>query len=128
MRSASQGAPWNERYLAARNFLTHQLHRACAGFLPPRPTARWSDALVFLDVDGVFDCELLGFPHATVSGLTALALLQAQGFAVVLNTGRSVEHVREYCRTYGDRKSTRLNSSHGYISYAVFCLKKKKDS
>src|SRR2546422_1726389 len=27
---------------------------------------------------------------------------------------------------WGDRKSTRLNSSHGYISYAVFCLKKKK--
>src|SRR2546422_8514019 len=27
--------------------------------------------------------------------------------------------------TTGDRKSTRLNSSHGYISYAVFCLKKK---
>src|SRR2546422_1593635 len=26
---------------------------------------------------------------------------------------------------HGDRKSTRLNSSHGYISYAVFCLKKK---
>src|SRR2546429_3941880 len=30
---------------------------------------------------------------------------------------------REFVR---DRKSTRLNSSHGYISYAVFCLKKKK--
>src|SRR5687768_17766868 len=29
-------------------------------------------------------------------------------------------------RLRGDRKSTRLNSSHGYISYAVFCLKKKK--
>src|SRR2546422_4034501 len=29
-------------------------------------------------------------------------------------------------RARGDRKSTRLNSSHGYISYAVFCLKKKK--
>src|SRR2546429_6607619 len=28
----------------------------------------------------------------------------------------------------GDRKSTRLNSSHGYISYAVFCLKKKKSA
>src|SRR5687768_17796291 len=28
--------------------------------------------------------------------------------------------------SYVDRKSTRLNSSHGYISYAVFCLKKKK--
>src|SRR2546422_5365534 len=37
----------------------------------------------------------------------------------------------EPLRLYGervstDRKSTRLNSSHGYISYAVFCLKKKK--
>src|SRR5687768_18260341 len=30
------------------------------------------------------------------------------------------------CLGSGDRKSTRLNSSHGYISYAVFCLKKKK--
>src|SRR2546422_8559076 len=29
-------------------------------------------------------------------------------------------------REWRDRKSTRLNSSHGYISYAVFCLKKKK--
>src|SRR2546429_5580663 len=29
-------------------------------------------------------------------------------------------------QSFRDRKSTRLNSSHGYISYAVFCLKKKK--
>src|SRR2546429_3032109 len=33
---------------------------------------------------------------------------------------------RAQCRLCRDRKSTRLNSSHGYISYAVFCLKKKK--
>src|SRR2546422_2309428 len=32
---------------------------------------------------------------------------------------------RSYGSRRGDRKSTRLNSSHGYISYAVFCLKKK---
>src|SRR2546422_4631610 len=37
-----------------------------------------------------------------------------------------VAEVAELARTRGDRKSTRLNSSHGYISYAVFCLKKKK--
>src|SRR2546429_7685127 len=30
-----------------------------------------------------------------------------------------------HCHRKRDRKSTRLNSSHGYISYAVFCLKKK---
>src|SRR2546429_9572064 len=32
------------------------------------------------------------------------------------------------CERPLDRKSTRLNSSHGYISYAVFCLKKKKNN
>src|SRR2546422_6604212 len=34
--------------------------------------------------------------------------------------------VEEIAEGMEDRKSTRLNSSHGYISYAVFCLKKKK--
>src|SRR3989449_4339248 len=42
-----------------------------------------------------------------------------------MNTRIQVEHpITEEV----DRKSTRLNSSHGYISYAVFCLKKKKTS
>src|SRR2546429_4050641 len=44
--------------------------------------------------------------------------------------GDSKERIRR--RPHGsprkDRKSTRLNSSHGYISYAVFCLKKKKNN
>src|SRR3989449_10900585 len=39
----------------------------------------------------------------------------------MLNQTHQVEFVGQ------DRKSTRLNSSHGYISYAVFCLKKKKE-
>src|SRR2546422_7928325 len=34
--------------------------------------------------------------------------------------------IRATANDLEDRKSTRLNSSHGYISYAVFCLKKKK--
>src|SRR2546429_169906 len=34
----------------------------------------------------------------------------------------------DYAPTSADRKSTRLNSSHGYISYAVFCLKKKNNT
>src|SRR2546429_3595697 len=40
-------------------------------------------------------------------------------------TGKRETAIREAARL--DRKSTRLNSSHGYISYAVFCLKKKKN-
>src|SRR2546422_5222863 len=40
--------------------------------------------------------------------------------AILNHPLESLSHPRK------DRKSTRLNSSHGYISYAVFCLKKKK--
>src|SRR2546422_3233171 len=39
---------------------------------------------------------------------------------------RAGGHRRRHVEPRRDRKSTRLNSSHGYISYAVFCLKKKK--
>src|SRR5687768_18295770 len=42
-------------------------------------------------------------------------------FEIVGRTGQVSVEQQEL-----DRKSTRLNSSHGYISYAVFCLKKKK--
>src|SRR2546422_3277688 len=38
---------------------------------------------------------------------------------------RSSNDFDAYWKFHEDRKSTRLNSSHGYISYAVFCLKKK---
>src|SRR5687768_17680181 len=47
---------------------------------------------------------------------------QAQG-----REARAQEEPQEVARRR-DRKSTRLNSSHGYISYAVFCLKKKKNN
>src|SRR2546422_5447748 len=43
--------------------------------------------------------------------------------AILANTSK---YTSGTCATCQDRKSTRLNSSHGYISYAVFCLKKKK--
>src|SRR2546422_11765758 len=49
----------------------------------------------------------------------------ALSFAVLLITGGRLGDLYGRRR---DRKSTRLNSSHGYISYAVFCLKKKKNT
>src|SRR3989449_4717167 len=49
------------------------------------------------------------------------SLVEAQGAYVALRRPDGTA-----LRVVADRKSTRLNSSHGYISYAVFCLKKKK--
>src|SRR2546429_6263961 len=56
---------------------------------------------------------LIGLNQAS----SASHLLRATTCAVFYRLGE---------KTPQDRKSTRLNSSHGYISYAVFCLKKKK--
>src|SRR2546422_6256914 len=55
-----------------------------------------------------------------------LALRMDLGWRVThLAAGIGISH-RGTLKNAGDRKSTRLNSSHGYISYAVFFLKKKK--
>src|SRR5690606_41492289 len=48
--------------------------------------------------------------------------------AATRGTRRPDRRNRRADRVRGDRKSTRLNSSHVKISYAVFCLKKKKNS
>src|SRR5688572_32624093 len=56
-----------------------------------------------------------------VPGLFLGASLGVQAFAAYVNSQGGING-----RKLKDRKSTRLNSSHSQISYAVFCLKKKK--
>src|SRR2546429_3802379 len=67
------------------------------------------------------------FPYTTLFPSRHLAWFQVQHARIVLAVaaGEPIQAIagRLECE---DRKSTRLNSSHGYISYAVFCLKKKK--
>src|SRR3989449_4634472 len=50
------------------------------------------------------------------------------GHAGVRVALQRADHRVRRAEPHQDRKSTRLNSSHGYISYAVFCLKKKKNT
>src|SRR2546422_6235983 len=52
------------------------------------------------------------------------SILETGPYAVELTDKLILDLARDNIEQ--DRKSTRLNSSHGYISYAVFCLKKKK--
>src|SRR2546429_4071330 len=56
-----------------------------------------------------------------------MALIERREAAVQAQIGRVLRSVVTVEIRGGDRKSTRLNSSHGYISYAVFCLKKKNN-
>src|SRR5205823_7993442 len=91
----------NELYQYARNFLIYSMNEFCAGLVRLPQPVKWSNSLFFIDLDGVFDQELLGFPHATESGLQSLMVLRSNGYSAVLNTGRSVQHVRQYCGAYG---------------------------
>src|SRR5690625_5378808 len=69
----------------------------------------------------IHDCALTldGTEELTIK---AMAWVYADGFHQGDNTQPLIDNFRENL----DRKSTRLNSSHVAISYAVFCLKKKK--
>src|SRR2546429_4596296 len=59
------------------------------------------------------------------SSTRAVILSQAAGLTISC-ARRDLRSSQSQRLRRTDRKSTRLNSSHGYISYAVFCLKKKK--
>src|SRR5690606_41317600 len=93
--------------------------------LPSFPTRRSSDLAVDVElldpVARVGDEEVANLVAAEVEDVGApVGLLAAAGVGVLVERG-AVEAGQ-------DRKSTRLNSSHVKISYAVFCLKKKKES
>src|SRR5207247_3467565 len=93
--------------------------------LPSFPTRRSSDltdSSTWIEMNNPFDlpqglCSRRHFLGASAFSLgsTALAWLNAL----------APRKWRREQRPWGDRKSTRLNSSHEWISYAVFCLKKK---
>src|SRR2546429_6278817 len=65
-----------------------------------------------------------GFAEAKASGIE-VRVTETTKVTIALKPGAVSEKVEISAQITRDRKSTRLNSSHGYISYAVFCLKKK---
>src|SRR2546427_2970019 len=68
-------------------------------------------------------------PRSTLFPYTTLFRSIPIGYigVVISFVGKAHEDVSGVEFKHGDRKSTRLNSSHSQISYAVFCLKKKKN-
>src|SRR5256885_9579139 len=69
-----------------------------------------------------------GGSHGALTWGVLDALLEDGSLVFDGISGTSAEAMNAVALAQGDRKSTRLNSSHLVISYAVFCLKKKKKS
>src|SRR2546427_7487535 len=94
---------------------------------PPRSTLFPYTTLFRSGIEG----RLLDQASVLVSGLLRVALLFYMVIALLAPLGTGPDEVFRRGSTVNhslkvDRKSTRLNSSHSQISYAVFCLKKKK--
>jgi hydroxymethylpyrimidine pyrophosphatase-like HAD family hydrolase len=88
-------------YLNAFDSLTEHTTEYCASFckLPERPA--WCSPLVMLDIDGVVDKTIFGFPTNTAAGIQSLSLLHAHGFAIAFNSARSLAQMKKYCEAYG---------------------------
>jgi len=92
---------FNCDYIAAWNFLVLHTMRYCAKLCSKRESTGWHGPLLVMDVDGVMDKQVLGFPSITWAGIRAVSLLQGHDLAVVLNTARSIPEMKEYCQHYG---------------------------
>src|SRR2546427_4163518 len=66
------------------------------------------------------------FPYTTLFRSLCLSVAQGRELVVLARERGRILMVGHLLWYHQDRKSTRLNSSHSQISYAVFCLKKKK--
>src|SRR2546422_5691111 len=93
----------------------------------PAPPLPWSSRFFFFNDTATTEIYTLSLHDALPICDRGRALLVVD-LAGELKRTRQALRLRqiEPFGSKGDRKSTRLNSSHGYISYAVFCLKKKK--
>jgi hydroxymethylpyrimidine pyrophosphatase-like HAD family hydrolase len=100
-RLAPRHREFNEQYLNARTFLTIHTTRRCAALCNPPAAVGWRSPLVVLDIDGVLDRLIFGFPSTTAAGIEAISLLHRHELAVALNTARTLVEVKEYCAAYG---------------------------
>ena len=116
-RSGEAQHDYHRRFMNAWDFLTVQTARHCGAFCHPGADLHWRAPLVVLDVDGVLDRRLFGFPCTTAAGIKALSLLSSHEFAVALNTARSAAEVKDYCQAY--RLAGGVAEYGGYLWDAV---------
>jgi len=97
---AHRAGEFNAQYVNAWNFLTRESARYCGALCPPATPPSWRTPLAVLDLDGVVDRRIFGFPTTTAAGISALASLRRHGFAIAIDTARPAHQVRDYCDAY----------------------------
>src|SRR5215469_4524071 len=100
-RLADRRDEFHKQYTSAWNFLVSQTVRECGKLCLAPGNVGWRSPLVMIDIDGVLDRMVFGFPSTTAAGIKALSLLACHGFTVALNTARTLREVKEYCYAYG---------------------------
>lgn len=90
----------HRQFMQAWNFLTVEAARYCGALGHRGEKQKWNAPIVVLDIDGVIDRRVFGFPSTTAAGAEALSLLRENNFSVAVNTARSASEVRDYCRAY----------------------------
>jgi hydroxymethylpyrimidine pyrophosphatase-like HAD family hydrolase len=98
---AERQQAFHRRFMTAWDFLTVQTARHCGRRRRSETAPRWRAPLLAIDIDGVLDRRLFGFPSTSAAGIEALALLHAHDVSVAVNTARSVAEVKAYCDAYG---------------------------
>src|SRR5439155_22888011 len=100
--------------------------------LPPPTSTLFPYTTLFRSSRGRYRMHDLISEHAQALAATEPAVYRDAAvdrlLEYYLQTARAASHLVRRTHDKQDRKSTRLNSSHVAISYAVFCLKKKKNS
>lgn len=91
----------NLKYLRSWNFLVNETARYTASLCEGTPVRDWDAPIFSMDVDDVLDKNIFGFPCTTGNGIAALSMLRAHGVCAIINTARSLEEVKDYCRHYG---------------------------
>ena len=90
----------NQQYVNARRLLTIHTARHCAKWMNKPPEIQWTSPLVVLDIDGILDKQIIGFPSTTPAAIRALSLLHTHGISTIVNTARTAAEVKEYCDTF----------------------------
>jgi hydroxymethylpyrimidine pyrophosphatase-like HAD family hydrolase len=99
-RLANVREQFNRSYIDAWTFLIVQTARYTGELCEPKLHPHWQTQLVVMDIDGVLDRQIFGFPSTTAAGIRAVSLLHAHDCAVAINTARSVAEVKEYIAAY----------------------------